>query len=94
MTGISIVVAILIWVCALQIWNITTLTRSLTTVRGWVRLLGGSVVALVALALLYFSLLPVDGTAFSVLSIATFLTALAVEFIVGDDLREYYAHKR
>lgn len=52
--------------------------------------MGGGIVALVALTLLYFSLLPVGGTAFSFLSLATFLTALAVEFIVGDDLRSFY----
>jgi hypothetical protein len=92
--GISIIVAILIWVCALQIWNIATLTRALSTVRGWLRLAAGSIVAFAALAILYFGLLPVGGEAFSFLSIATFLTALAVEYIVGDDLRDFYAHKR
>lgn len=88
--GIALVAVIAVWVCALQIWNITTLTRSLSTVRGWARLLGGALVGLLALSMLYVSLPAWANDAFSFLSILTFLTALAVEFIVGDDLRQFY----
>jgi hypothetical protein len=94
MIGITLVVVILVWVCALQIWNIATLTRSLNTLRGWARLVAGSIVAFVALAMLYFNLSAWAPDSFSFLSILTFLTALAVEFIIGDDLRAYYAHRR
>jgi uncharacterized BrkB/YihY/UPF0761 family membrane protein len=92
--GISIVVAILVWLGALQVWDIATLRHSLSNARGWLRLIAGAIVAFLALAVLYFSLLPIAPEAFSYLSIATFLTALAVEFIVGDDLRDYYARRR
>lgn len=94
MIGVSLIAVILVWVCALQIWNITTLTRSLTTPRGWVRFLAGAIVAFLALAMLYFSLPAWANGAFSVFSIVTFLTALAVEFIVGEDLRAFYVRRR
>jgi hypothetical protein len=91
--GISLVFVIAAWLCALQIWNITTLTRSLSTARGWIRLIAGCAVAFAALAMLYFSLPAWAEDAFSVFSIATFLTALAVEFIVGEDIRALYARR-
>lgn len=90
MIGISLIAVILVWVCALQIWNITTLARSLTTVRGWLRFFFGAIVAFLALAMLYFSLPAWANDKFSIFSIVTFLTALAVEFIVGEDLRAFY----
>lgn len=94
MIAVSILIAILIWVCALQIWNITTLTRSLSTARGWIRLIAGAAVAFAGLVVLYFAVLPAANEVLSFLSIVTFLTALAVEFLVGDDLREFYERTR
>lgn len=43
--------------------------------------------------MLYFSLPAWAEDAFSAFSIVTFLTALAVEFIVGEDIRAIYARK-
>lgn len=94
MIVISLAAVIVVWIVALQIWDITTLTRSLGTLRGILRLFGGMLAGFAALALLYFALPLGSDETFSYLSIATFLTALAVEFIVGDDVRRFIARKR
>jgi hypothetical protein len=85
---------ILVWFLALQIWDVATLGRSLLTFGGILRLLGGASLALAALALLYAGLYAAGSDAFSVLSIVTFLTALVVEFLIGDDVRRVLARKR
>ncbi len=94
MIVLSLAGVILIWVLALQIWDVTTLTRSLLTLRGWIRLIVGAAFAFAALALLYVTLPPFSDETFSFLSIVTFITALAVEFIIGDDVRRFLARKQ
>jgi hypothetical protein len=91
---VSIAAVIVVWTLALQIWDIATLTRSLFTLRGMLRLIAGAIVAFGALLLLYVSLPAAPGEVFSYLSIATFITALIVEFIIGDDLRSFFAGRR
>lgn len=86
--------AIAVWFVALQIWNITTLLRALPSIDGFLRLFGGAAVALLALALLYAGLYAAGSDAFSTLSIVTFLAALAVEFLIGDDVRRARSRKR
>lgn len=93
MIALLIAAVIAIWLVALQVWNITTLTRSLTTVQGFLRLLGGAVIGFAALLLLYAALPAGVEDGFSLLSIVTFVTALAVEFTIGDDLRNLYTRK-
>lgn len=87
MIAVTLFISILIWFLALQIWNPATLTRSLLTFRGIVRLITGAIVALLALALLYVGLHASEDRVISILAIATFLTALTVEYLIGDDLR-------
>lgn len=94
MIAVSIAAVIVVWTLALQIWDITTLTSSLLTFRGMLRLIGGAIAGFGALVLLYVSLPAPVGEAFSYLSIVTFITALVVEFIIGDDLRSFFAGKR
>jgi hypothetical protein len=91
--ALLIAAVIAIWLLALQVWNITTLTRSLATIQGFLRLLAGAAIGFGALLLLYAALPAGVEDAFSLLSIVTFVTALAVEFTIGDDLRHIYTRK-
>ena len=91
MIAVTIFISILIWFLALQIWNPTTLTRSLLTLRGLLRLIAGALVAFLALALLYIGLHDSSDRVISILAIATFLTALTAEYLVGDDLRRLFS---
>ena len=87
MIAVTLFISILVWFLALQIWNPATLTRSLFTLQGLLRFIAGAIVAFLALALLYIGLSESTSRVISILAIATFLTALTVEYLIGDDLR-------
>ncbi len=87
MIAVTLFISILVWFLALQIWNPATLTRSLFSLSGMLRFIGGAIVAFLALALLYVGLHDSTYRVISILALATFLTALTVEYLIGDDLR-------
>jgi len=55
--------------------------------RGSVRFLIGLVFIGVSVALVFFSLPPSEFSRYTLYQIGAFLTALAVEFLIGDDIR-------
>ena len=78
-----------LWFCALQIWDIASMhfanfVRSPGTI---VRFFAGCVIAFGALTLLYFWVPFSAAGPYSWIAIATFIAALAAEFLIGDDVR-------
>ena len=92
----ELLAVILVWLAALQVWDIATLhTRAVvSSFSGAARFISGCIIGLGALTLLYLALPLSALSAFSYLGIATFIAALAAEFLVGDDIRSLVRRKR
>ena len=92
----ELLAVIFVWLLALQVWDIATLhvRAVVSSLSGAARFIGGCVIGLGALTLLYLTLPLTAMNAFSYLAIATFIAALATEFLIGDDIRNLVRPKR
>lgn len=76
-----------LYFAGLLLWNLSA-WRPRFSLLGIARLFAGAIPVLAALILLYVSFPGMSEPQFSFFATATFITALAAEFTVGEDIRQ------
>lgn len=80
----------LLWLAGLLFFSPSVRHRRSKPLQALLRILAGCGFMLAAMLLVYFSFGELSEPAFSIVSIGTFLAALCVEFLIGEDLRTIY----